>query len=346
MSTATTLAATCNAADTTITVTTADGWPGPQFRVAIGAETMQVVEGPPGSTTWSVVRDLVGAIGAVVGGDDFEGRNSADTWGSGIAWKRDNTDASFDFSIDASVGKGRLEFLAASADVAPFLALDERPVNVESRFMATIDALPGASDDNKLHLRVREFDNANRDHYRIRATIKPSTGDVDLRLGKQIGGTATVLGSVVTKTGLVTAGGTYWLAMQATGVSPTTLNAKMWDAADDEPSSWDVTTTDSESALQASGDGVGIRLENTAAATTMPVYLFDDLQVTRLAGGVSHANGSAVVLVEETTGPVAIVGHGAPCSAPPSGALYVDIDASPPVLYVRVGSSWYSETLT
>ena len=345
MSTATTLAATCNAADTTITVTSADGWPGPQFRIAIGAETMQVVEGPPGSTTWAVIRDLVGVTGAVVGGDDFEERDSADTWGSASNWKRDNTDASFDFSIDSAVGKARLELLGASADVAPFLALDERPVNVGVRFMFTVDALPGASDDNKLHLRIREFDNANRDHYRIRATIKPS-GDVDMRLGKQIGGTASVLGSLVTKTGLVTAGGTYWLAMEASGVSPTTLNAKMWDALTDEPTSWDVTTTDSEAGLQASGDGVAIRLENTAAASTLPVYLFDDLQVTRLAGGVSHASSAPVVLVEEAQGAVCVAGHGAPTSAPPSGACYVDIDASPPVLYVRVGAAWYSETLT
>lgn len=343
MSTSTTLSATCNAADTTITVTSADGFPAPQFRIAIGAETMQVVE--TGGTTWDVIRDLVAVEGTVVGGDDFDNRDSSSTWGSASNWKRDNTDASFDFSIDSSVGKARLELLGASADVAPFLPLDERPVNVEARFKFDIDALPSSGDDNKLHLRVREFDNANRDNYRIRAIIK-NTGDVDLRLGKQAGGTTTVLGSTVTKTGLVSAGGTYWLAMQANGVSPTSLSAKMWDAAGDEPSSWDVTTTDSEATLQAGGDGVAIRLENTVSASNLPVYLFDDLQVTRVAGGVSHSSGSAVVLVEPTEAPVILSGHGAPSAAPPTGTMYVDIDASPPVLYVRVGANWHSETLT
>ncbi len=64
--------------------------------------------------------------------------------------------------------------------------------------------------------------------------------------------------------------------LQGEGTSPTTLRMKVWEAGQSEPSSWQLSATDSTTALQTAG-GVGLR--GRAGATKGPVtFSFDDFE--------------------------------------------------------------------
>ena len=66
---------------------------------------------------------------------------------------------------------------------------------------------------------------------------------------------------------------------QATGTSPTTLKVKVWKTGTPEPSAWQLTATDSTTALQAPGR-VGLGAYLSGSATAVPVFTrWDNLQV-------------------------------------------------------------------
>ena len=66
-----------------------------------------------------------------------------------------------------------------------------------------------------------------------------------------------------------------------TGTSPTTLQAKAWLAGAAEPTSWQLTATDSEAALQSAGNP-GLRAYLGGSATNKPSWAFDNFTVTAL----------------------------------------------------------------
>ena len=78
-----------------------------------------------------------------------------------------------------------------------------------------------------------------------------------------------------------TAGQLYTIRFKVTGTNPTTLQAKAWVAGSSEPAAWNVSVTDSQAELQTSG-AIGVRASLGSSATTMPTYLFDNLNITNL----------------------------------------------------------------
>lgn len=75
-------------------------------------------------------------------------------------------------------------------------------------------------------------------------------------------------------------GSTLQIRAQATGVSPTTVRAMVWKTTQTEPSTWQLTTTDSSAGLQTAG-GVGLVTYLSATSTNIPIMVsFDDLVVT------------------------------------------------------------------
>ena len=67
--------------------------------------------------------------------------------------------------------------------------------------------------------------------------------------------------------------------LQVAGTSPTTLKLKVWDASTDEPSAWQLTTTDSTAALQRPG-AVGLLTYVSGSATNAPIAVsFGDFEV-------------------------------------------------------------------
>ena len=111
-----------------------------------------------------------------------------------------------------------------------------------------------------------------------------SSGAVGLSLVRvnATGGGEVTLQPAITLPGLsFAAGDRLNVRLQVTGVSPTTLRAKVWKVGSVEPTTWQRSVTDATAALQATG-GVGVRLYLSGSATNAPVHgTIDDL-VARL----------------------------------------------------------------
>lgn len=113
--------------------------------------------------------------------------------------------------------------------------------------------------------------------YRARARVL-STGAVQIGATTVVSGTEAAVGEVTTVPGLTyTAGTKLRIRAQATGVSPTTIRAKIWVSGAAEPAEWQFTATDSTSGLQTAGS-VGVSVYVSSSATNAPVIVgFDDL---------------------------------------------------------------------
>ncbi len=73
----------------------------------------------------------------------------------------------------------------------------------------------------------------------------------------------------------VAAGETIRLRVEATGVSPTVLRAKVWTVGSAEPATWTASVTDSFAGLQAAGS-VGLMSYIGATVTNLPyLTVFD-----------------------------------------------------------------------
>ena len=110
--------------------------------------------------------------------------------------------------------------------------------------------------------------------YGARAVVS-STGSVQLHLQRNTDGllkTATIPGLSYTS------GDKLQLRVQATGTSPTTIQAKVWKAGTTEPATWQLTTTDNTAGLQTAGSiGIYSYLSTTGSPTPLTVA-YDTLQ--------------------------------------------------------------------
>jgi hypothetical protein len=71
----------------------------------------------------------------------------------------------------------------------------------------------------------------------------------------------------------------YWLHVQVTGSSPTTIKVKTWAAGTQEPAAWQLIVTDSHASVQGSGQ-LGLRAYFSSRSTSGPVEIsFDDYRV-------------------------------------------------------------------
>ncbi len=111
--------------------------------------------------------------------------------------------------------------------------------------------------------------------YRFR--IWTSTSGTELMIDRTAGGNTTVLSNTYVA-GLIYAPGATWrLKLDATGTSPTTLTAKIWDLSQTEPALPQLTTTDSTAALQGPG-GIGLDNFLSGSATNAPNnVIYDNL---------------------------------------------------------------------
>ncbi|HSH79672.1 MAG TPA: FG-GAP-like repeat-containing protein [Herpetosiphonaceae bacterium] len=111
-----------------------------------------------------------------------------------------------------------------------------------------------------------------------RLRLEPG-GAVKLRASRVVAGTETLLGTETTGAGLThQANSPLLVRLQVVGTNPTTLRMKVWASGQTEPSSWQYSTTDSATALQAAG-GVGLRSRISSGGTNAPVtFTFDDFQ--------------------------------------------------------------------
>ncbi|MGV8909667.1 MAG: PKD domain-containing protein [Propionicimonas sp.] len=152
---------------------------------------------------------------------------------------------------------------STAVDLAAGIRLDKR-VNTGAAFMGTIGRRVGSSD------------------YRLKVRVDPA-GAVMVYAIRLAGG-ETTLTSVVVPGLTYQAGALLNTRLQVTGTAPTTIRARVWLSTAVEPTTWQVTATDSTAALQTAG-AVGLFTYISGASTNTPwVFRFDDF-VARPSGG-------------------------------------------------------------
>ena len=123
--------------------------------------------------------------------------------------------------------------------------------------------------------------NANTD-YEVKLRFLAG-GSVTESLVAVVGGTTTTL-KTVTVAGLNYApGAVLEVKMQATGTSPTTLNARVWLQGAVEPTTWQVSTTDSTAGLQLAG-AVALLVYLSGSSTSAP----EMASFTAFTAGATH----------------------------------------------------------
>jgi len=113
--------------------------------------------------------------------------------------------------------------------------------------------------------------------YRVRLTIN-AAGTMSASLVKLVGSAETALTTAVQVPGTYAANLKLRIRVQAFGASPTTVRAKIWLAADTEPTAWTASTTDSTAGLQQAG-AIGIA-SNLLGSFTSSIIRIDDLVAT------------------------------------------------------------------
>jgi PKD repeat protein len=197
--------------------------------------------------------------------DDFA-RTVASGWGSapvGGSW----TIAGTASALKVLDGTGQVTLPPGSTRTATLGLVSATSTDIRVKF--SLDRVPtgGGSYGTVFG---RQVGAAN---YAANAWVK-STGAVALLL-KQ--GTTVLSNTVIS--GLTYApGAELQLRLQVTGISPTTIRAKIWPTGQPEPAAWQSTVTDSTAALQAAGS-IALQSYVSSTATQTIVTKFDDLLV-------------------------------------------------------------------
>lgn len=328
------------AGDTTLTVASlADVAQQPIFGVWIDSERMDVVDGPPASTTWSLIRETTAAT--LIGSDPFDDRELTQRWGAaqikGGNWNRAG-------SVTSVAGGMGLISLAAGTNENPRLDEAVAP-DVRVRFRFQTDKL-AVADQLFVYPVARSTSLSISPETFYRAQVKINTDQsIDLRTEKVVADAATTLVADVS-TGLTHAVATpIWVALEVYGFSPTTIRAHTWADGADEPATWPVSGTDSEATLQVTGR-VGVRARTGGSISNAPVqFAIDNFEAYELPVGVSHSSGATVKVIEKDwlAGEIR-ADHGAPTAYGEQNAMYVDLDNNR--LYVMVAGTWRYAALT
>ena len=204
---------------------------------------------------------------------DHFGRTTTGGWGSadvGGAYTLVGTAA--DFATGNGVGTIRLG--APATDRGAFLLGGGAYTSLDVSARISRTAVATGSGEFA-YLVVRRV-NASTEY---RAKVRfAANGGVYLQPTRVTSGVETSLGSgEIRVSGLSPAVGSFiWLHASFSGTNPTTIRMRAWADGSTEPTSWQVSLTDSTAALQVAGT-VGVRAYLSASATNAPVTLiFDD----------------------------------------------------------------------
>ena len=326
----TTLSGAVAASDASITVTSNGEFPDASYFIAIDREEMQVTA--RSGTTWTVSRTQA-ALASPIFADRFD-RIETDTLGTATdpaghsaIWQGDDVDADHAFDVDGNAFIGVLTAGQNAAARLPF----GLPLDCQLRFRFLHDD----NLDSIVDARLRRREPGIGDHYRARLTVS-GAGAMSLRLAKTVTSVTTNLAGAVTPPGTVVLDEWVWLAIAVSGINPTTVYAKAWRDVDGEPGSWQTTATDSDATLQVEGTSEFRIAPNSGTG----LYWLDDYEMSTFPLGITHANGSTVVLIEDWDEPLR-VGTGPPSGTPRTGRMWLDIAPSAPILYIRTGAQWH-----
>jgi len=229
--------------------------------------TLKVTDNAGATGTTSHQVTVTAASGSTLAKDAFE-RSVTNGWGTadtGGAWTGAGT-ASF-YSVAS--GTGRMSDPAGSTKTETLGGVSSSRTDTTVTFTTDLAPSGGGVFVSAIARQVGSVT------YEGRAWVS-SSGTVQVQL--LANGTAL---QAVAVSGLTYAAGQQLdLRVQAVGVSPTTLNAKVWSATQPEPASWQASVTDSTTGLQSAGN-VGLRAYLSASATNTPVTVrFDNYLVS------------------------------------------------------------------
>ncbi len=247
--------------------------PNHTYPAAGGYQVKLTVTDNDGSTD-SVTKTVTAtASTGPLAGDDFA-RTVSGGWGSankGGPWTVFG--GSSVFAVDGS--SGTMSLTKASAGPRAVLSgvnSTSSDLTVKTAFSKLAD---GGGEYAGAGVRV-----VGNDEYRGKVKVAGTTGQLTVYITKLVGGTETTLTSVTLgSANNYTVGSQLQLRVQASGTGTTTLKAKVWKVGSTEPSSWNLSTADSSSSLQAAG-GISVLSFLSGSATNFPITVsFDDLVV-------------------------------------------------------------------
>ena len=214
----------------------------------------------PGSLASQTVTVVAGPYAS----DSFNRAAASGTWGTaqtGGAYTYVGSQA--DFSLTGTAGAINLG--TAGATRAAYLPVNAQDVDLTFSF--SVSKLPTGGGSVYAYGSVRRSATAD---YRVKARIF-GTGAVYLSFSQFSAGAETTIGSELQIAGLTYVAGTFLnVHAQVSGLSPTTLSARVWAASGSEPATWQLTKTDSTAALQGSGQ-VGVRAYTSGTTTNNPI---------------------------------------------------------------------------
>ncbi|MGH9076259.1 MAG: hypothetical protein ACRDY0_02190, partial [Acidimicrobiales bacterium] len=177
---------------------------------------------------------------------DTFNRSVAGGWGSADSGGPWSTSGSI-WSVQPGTGS----LVASPAAPTNFLAGPVQDVDAEVKI--TPPGISGSYVDTGLAVR---YNASSASAYQLSAYYATgnNNGDYTVELKTEPSNTA-----IEADVNTAVAGGTpFWLRLQATGTSPTTLSWKIWADGTTEPTAWTATATDGTPGLQAAG-GVGVK---------------------------------------------------------------------------------------
>jgi hypothetical protein len=216
------------------------------------------------STTRSVTVQAPPTPGTIAS-DDFL-RSVDGGWGSadvGGPWTVSSTVADYSVSGGAGIMTVPASGATRSATLDSLAAGD-----VDQSVQVTLSALPAAGSTYAYLVTRRSAANVD---YRARVRVG-ADGSVRVAIVSRSGSsTDVILGTETVVSGLTLApGGAVRVRLQASGSSPTILQAKVWDAGGAEPADWQKTAADSTSAQQAPG-ACGVAVTVSSSNTAVPL---------------------------------------------------------------------------
>ncbi|MBO3086541.1 LamG domain-containing protein [Cellulomonas fengjieae] len=204
--------------------------------------------------------------GEVVLAEDTFARTLATGWGTattGGAWTLYG--GASQYGVNPGVGLFRLNAAGALPRVQ-LQGVSATDIDMSSRF--SLDKL-GSGGGTFYSLTGRTAGWGSM--YRGKVWVK-STGVVNLALTRIAGGTEATLAQVNLADPTLVAGDVLNARLQAVGSNPTTLRLRVWKDGTTEPTTWQVSATDSTAELQDAG-GVGIDTNLSGSATNAPLAI-------------------------------------------------------------------------
>jgi PKD repeat protein len=223
-------------------------------------------QGATGTTTRTVVATAPPVPGAELASDDFA-RTTTTGWGTattGGAWTIGGNAA----ALKVADGVGQVSIPGGSTRTATLSGVSATAVDAQVK--VSLDALPVGGDSYST-LVGRQVGTG---YYAANVWVKASNSTVFLVLRQG----AAVLSSVQVAGLTYTPGTALQVRLQVTGTSPTTIRAKIWNAAQPEPTAWLSTVTDATAALQTAG-AVGVQSSFSGGSTTPLITRYDDFIV-------------------------------------------------------------------